>query len=208
MTDHQQNKLPKWAIGLFLALALVVGLQSVWLYRLSDQTTTSQPVAQTNQSSGPLAVNQPSPAANSRPLTPDPLSPDEWDPFAEMQRMREQMDQMFGNAFTHFGPSAGISQNTALNPKVEVSESQKDYTVKVNLPDAENQKIDTKLNGQILTIDARTDSAANSSQPQQQERHIRRFSQSIVFDQAVTSEGMTQNVDNGIIEIHIPKVHA
>lgn len=216
MKKENHSKVPAWAVGLLLLLLAVVGFQSVWLYRISEHLKTAQPAITKINSSNHQKENTEVVDLNTTPLVPQTEPPEEWDPFREMQRMREEMDQIFGDALSHFGPDPALNQalgeELLLSPQVTVNETDEDYTVEVDVSAMENPDINTKLTGQTLTINASVDSEmdhnAKGSHAATKEHRVEHYSRSILFDEPVQTDGMTQEVEEGILRIHVPKVHA
>jgi HSP20 family molecular chaperone IbpA len=73
-------------------------------------------------------------------------------------------------------------------------------------------EINTKLTGQTLTIhassDTEIDESGQGSHAARKEHRVETYSRTIMFDQPVQSDGMTQETEGGILKIHVPKVHA
>jgi HSP20 family protein len=206
-TNTANNQTPKWLIALLLGLILVVGIQSVWLFNLANESQA--------QASGSEVTE--TRAGEPLPITNHKVGPVVWDPFAEMQRMREEMDRLFGQALNRFGESDQFAEffdpGLISRPRIDVQEDGKSYIVTVDLPGVEGGKIETSLDERTLTVTAETevvseerDDESSSDTFVRRERHFGRFQRSIVFDKPVRSEGMRQSYEDGVLEIQLPKV--
>ena len=78
-----------------------------------------------------------------KPWLPTPWSGRELDPF--FRGFRTQLDSLFEDWF-------GRSMGGTLAPRVDVSETNKDVTLKVELPGVEEKDIEVSLSGSELTI--------------------------------------------------------
>jgi HSP20 family protein len=78
-----------------------------------------------------------------KPWLPTPWGGRELDPF--FRGFRTQLDSLFEDWF-------GRSTGGTLAPRVDVSETGKEVTLKVELPGVEEKDIDVSLSGNQLTI--------------------------------------------------------
>jgi len=101
-----------------------------------------------------------------------------------------------------------------LGPQASVNNSQLTtaYTVTVDLPGVEVSKIETSLDGRTLTVSAETESVKEDTEKVEgdaefirRERHVGRFQRNIVFEKPVRAEGISQNLEEGVLKITVPK---
>jgi HSP20 family protein len=219
MSEKRSLSLPRWAIALLSLLVVAVSVQGFYLYRLESNN------GKTGFTSGDdsVADNTTSPPAppvtvtpNQAWTNPDPFDQQNWDPFAEMQRMREQMDQMFNNAFGKFQQSGRFNDlfdsQFPVSPNVDLQETKDAFEVTVDLPGAEKSNIKTTLKDNTLQIVAESDASKESNnntssggQTLRKERWVGRFERSITLPQPIDASGMTTKYENGVLRIHIPK---
>jgi HSP20 family protein len=217
MNNKIITKLPGWAKALLAALVIVVCWQGWLLHQLSINTIDAEPPdAKTASSDAPI-VQLPEVTLFNEPdwILPAPLDSVDWDPFADMQRMREKIDRLFGNALgraqqsKRFGDLFG--SEFLISPRTDVSESAKAYDVTVDLPGADNSQIEVTLKGQTLTVRATTESETenetikNGSKTLRRERQVGRFERSITFENPLKPTGMTQTYENGVLHVRVLK---
>jgi len=80
---------------------------------------------------------------------------DEWDPFAEMDRMREEMDQMFQDVFNR---SSSKSKKGMFNNKLSydsnfvLKERDNEYIIECDISGLNQEKIDIEINEHSITV--------------------------------------------------------
>ena len=91
----------------------------------------------------------------------------------------------------------------------DLFEDEEAYWLTAELPGAENDNINIKLEGQQLTISGslnqKKEDTDDKEQILQRERRTRKFSRTITLTSPVKSVGMKTSFDNGVLEIIISK---
>jgi HSP20 family protein len=216
-------KIPAWLTMVVAILVILVGVQGFFLYRLHRDSVleeTPQAEGQAATASTSSGVHRPGTlfaAPGTSPLVIDPFLADpDWDPFREIQKMREQMDQFFGDAFNHFEQSRPSSSwfdfEWPSRPRVDIRETEDAYNVTVELPGAEASTIQTNLAGQTLQITAALNKQSEESSDDEsmgkilrRERWVSRFERNIQLEHPVDADKMTTHFENGILKVHLPK---
>jgi len=216
MSEKQKVSLPNWAKALLGLLVIAVAVQGYYLYQLAaNKGNEDLSAAELSVAGMPMLPSTMMPAQPQQ--QPDPLNSPDWDPYAEIQRMRQQMDAMFNNTISQFphGPDGALfGSPLAVSPKIDLKESDQAYDVAVDLPGADKANIKTSLEGQTLSIEAETDQSTESQDQQadgstlRKERWVGRFERSITLPDAVDASHMTTKYDNGVLRIHIPKAES
>jgi len=136
-----------------------------------------------------------------------------WNPYAEIERMQRDMDRMFNNAFSRFNNNPDFQQlfkESTATPAMDVKEDNAKYTVIVDLPGADEKNISVNLDGQQLTVKGEQDFSQQKKDANGnvvfQERHTGTFQRSITLPEPVKQNGMVTKVDNGVLTITVPKV--
>lgn len=142
-----------------------------------------------------------------------PFDANNWNPLQEMQDMQNRMNQLFGQAFGKFDNSTHFNQLLDINgfsPNINVVEKDKQFVVTADLPGASKDNVEITLKDQMLTIKGSTIEDKQTKDDQghvfRHERFSGNFSRSITLPAPVTSDGMVSQINNGILEIKIPKV--
>lgn len=155
-----------------------------------------------------------------RPLLPSLIGPDrmpsllgrDGDPFAAL---RQQMDEVF-DAFmgaSALAPLAGGNGAMAFAPRIDVSETDKELRITVDLPGLEEKDVEVKLAGDQLTI--RGEKRAEHQETgggKGTERHYHRiersygaFQRTIVLPFDAEADKVEAAFKNGVLTVTLPK---
>lgn len=76
-----------------------------------------------------------------------------WDPFEEINRMQENMDQMFQNSFGRSGGKQGMfSSNMSFNSDFDLKETNNGYEIKLDMKGLDKDKLDVQINEHSITV--------------------------------------------------------
>lgn len=210
--------------GLVAILAVAVGVQSYFLYKIYQRTEAGDAVrsegrvVDPGKSASVQAPQSPPSPPTSGWATSDPFALldswaqdwDAWDPFSEMERMREQMDRMFQATFNRLRLSAKnvLSESFTFSPQMDLSEEGDEYVVRFDLPGLDKSKVSVKLEDRLLTVLGSTTESREQKQAGRvirMERRSGRFSRSITLPGPVRAEGMKAEYENGVLTVRVPK---
>lgn len=205
-------------------LAVAVGVQSYFLYKIYQQTESRGTVRAERRVGAPdksASAQTPTPAPSQQSAgstTFDPFAMldswdqdwDAWDPFREMERIREQMDRMFQSSLNRFRLSAKdvLSEAFAFSPEMDLSEEGDEYVVRFDLPGLDKSKVSVKLEDRLLTVQGSTTESREEKRAGRvirMERRSGQFSRSITLPGPVRAEGMKAEYENGVLTVRVPK---
>ena len=136
------------------------------------------------------------------------LTPFGRDPFLSFRR---EMDRLFDDFFT---PSTetrsfaapGATAN-AIQPSIDVDETEQAYTVTAELPGIAEQDVELNLADNALTISGEKRSERNEEQGGRRysERSFGRFSRTIPFPTEVDADRVDAAYRNGVLTVTLPK---
>lgn len=193
-----------WLYVLMVILLAVVLVQGWFLYDLKRSVNSLSVTEDTQTLSGQL----PNTAYQ---FKSDNLN--QWDPFKEMQRLQDEIDQAFGRSFGRFDSNPAFeslfSQN-GFHPKIDMRETKDAYVVHVDVPGADEHNLNVSIEDQQLTISGSIEKQQESESSNQlfRERRSGHFSRSISLSEPVDASKMKTNYNNGVLEIVIPKANA
>lgn len=222
MPGKQSNQKPLFI--LIAALVLAVAVQAWFLVDMHKQlremrntwnATADWSLPGVSPVDPGKAANIPGGAGNADPLDDwfnTPFAPDSWNPFRDMQQMQERMNRMFGNVFGHSGFNSGadpLPGSGSLSPKMDVKEEKNRYVVHVELPGADSNNVNVKLEDQTLTVsgtlEQRSEQKDRSGNLFRHERHTGTFSRTITLPSPVKQGSMKTAFKDGTLEIIIEK---
>ena len=124
-----------------------------------------------------------------------------WNPFREMAAMQSAMDRLFEDTWRNYEPMA-----TSL--ALDVHEADNAYTVVTSIPGVKADDIHITMHDGTLTI------TAEYNQPEVEkdtrvlvnERVYGKFTRSITLPQAIDSEKVNAQFENGVLTLTLPKL--
>jgi HSP20 family protein len=135
-----------------------------------------------------------------------------WDPFQDLRSAQDEMAQMspmLAHALgLHAQQGSGRATTTAWAPALDISERKDAYLVTVELPGVEADDLDITMEDGLLTIQGERHFAHDSSEQQfhRVERSYGAFRRSITLPDHVMADGIEATVDNGVLQIMVPKM--
>ena len=129
-------------------------------------------------------------------------------PFAEMERMVQQMDfltkAMFGGR-----PEMRLSPSSVF-PAVNITEDKDNYFVRAELPGIKTDEVDLQLNGRNLTIsgERKIQFEGENAKYHRREREAGKFSRVIDLPGDIDSNSVEAKMVNGILTVVISKSEA
>jgi len=139
-----------------------------------------------------------------------------WDPFQDLRDAQDEMAQMspmsprLAHALGLHGQQQGSGRaaTTAWAPALDISERKDAYLVTVELPGVEADDLQITLEDGLLTIQGERHFAHDSSEQQfhRIERRYGAFRRSITLPAQVMAEQIEAMVDNGVLQILVPKM--
>lgn len=193
-------------MAIVAGLLLALGTQTYMVFQLNDKV--NQLTAQIKPSG---TVSLKSPQTITPVLPPkfdnDVFSDQNWNPYEEMQRMQEEMEQVFNQSFSRFHHNSPLG-TYSRTPDLDLQEKSDSYVVTVNIPGADESSLNVKLEGQVLQIAVKTehseDNSANGNY-KQQERFHGEFHRNLRLPSDVLEHKMKSDYRNGVLTITIPK---
>ncbi|HBR15094.1 MAG TPA: hypothetical protein DD723_06085 [Candidatus Omnitrophica bacterium] len=132
-----------------------------------------------------------------------------WDPFAEMDRLQEQMNQMFQDPFgaqLHRDQSM-IQHHEFQEPDFNLEETDVGYLIKFNTAGLDRKKIDIQINENSLTLSGESSRETEESNPQavMRSRSFGKFLKTIPLPVDADIQKLKTEQKGEVLEITIPK---
>jgi HSP20 family protein len=136
-----------------------------------------------------------------------------WDPFQDLRSAQDEMAQMNPMLAHALGlhtqqQGSGRATTTAWAPALDISERKDAYLVTVELPGIKPEDLDITMEDGLLTIQGERQFTQESSEQQfhRVERRYGAFRRSITLPDHVMADGIEATVDNGVLQIMVPKM--
>lgn len=132
-----------------------------------------------------------------------------WDPFDEIRKMHDYMEQMFNmeQMFRTFPALESRFGTRASSPLTDVMEEENKVTVTTDLPGIDRENIELNLKDNVLVISAGKGKEEETEKEGylRKERALMRYYREISLPDGVTEEGATAQLKNGVLTVTLPK---
>jgi HSP20 family protein len=126
--------------------------------------------------------------------------------FEELERMRTEMDRLFGRATGSIlsRPTAGVF------PLINLTENKENYYVRAELPGVRSEELNITATGKNLTISGgrKIASEGDDVRYHRREREAGNFSRAITLPGEVEVDNVEASLVNGVLTVKIPKAEA
>jgi len=134
-----------------------------------------------------------------------------YDPFEEFERALRNFERAFFEmAFrTPFSFRHEFSEPEIRAPFVDMIDTGKEFKIVAEMPGATKDKIDISISGNTLEISSEMGSETESTEGNvvHRERSYRKFYRCIELPEEVVADKATAKLNNGVLEIVLPKKH-
>ena len=132
-----------------------------------------------------------------------------WDPFGELRDMSDRLNRMFAGDLT-FGRTAGEGQmlaNVDWAPSVNISETDKAYLVRADLPEVKKDDIKVNCEKGMLTIEGerRQEKKEENERFHRVESFYGRFQRRFTLPEDADENGIEATYRDGNLTLRIPK---
>ena len=131
-------------------------------------------------------------------------------------KMHDEIDRMFDRFFPPrllpepFFTPFNIETPTLATwvPAIDLTEAEKEFVLRVEVPGIPKENLDVKLNGDLVTITGRREALheAKGETYLWQEREYGRFVRTIRLPAAVVETDIVATYQDGVLVVHLPKV--
>ena len=128
------------------------------------------------------------------------------DPFAMLRDMQERMGRLLDETDGFFSARQDDPGRMRL-PRMDMTENQEAYIVRLDMPGLEKSDIQVKVEGLLLTITGRSSSetASDDDKPLRRERRSGMFQRAITLPGPVEADQVDARYENGVLTITVPK---
>lgn len=127
-----------------------------------------------------------------------------WNPFQELETMRDWMDRWMGRDEDFFRPLSA----SMITPAVDLVETDKGYEMHASLPGFKPEEVDINLDKDMLTIKAQHEEKEEKKEKNYiyRERRSGSFYRTIRLPEQVDPEKVEAHVDKGILTVILPRL--
>ena len=128
-----------------------------------------------------------------------------WTPKRNMFNISDEVEQMMHQAFGHSFENG--SSRLSYSPLMNVSETESDYLIMMDLPGVEKKDVEVNLKNGILTVsgDRKTSEKSDENNRIWHEATYGTFSRSFELTSDIVEDKIKANFKDGVLNITIPK---
>jgi len=130
-----------------------------------------------------------------------------WTPFRDMEGFFDRYYNALGRA-PYAGNDVELRKKLEWRPSVDISETDKLYLIKAELPEVEKDDVDVSVENGVLTISGERhyETEEESETKHRIESMYGRFSRSFTLPSDANESKISATSKNGVLKIRIPKM--
>jgi HSP20 family protein len=127
-----------------------------------------------------------------------------WEPFREMEDIFRQYSPFFARTLRRGG------EGTSWSPVADISETDKDYLIKAELPEVKKEDVKVTLDNGVITIagERRQEKEQKEANEIRVESFYGSFSRSFSLPENIDAQGIQAETKDGVLKVRIPKTQA
>ena len=135
------------------------------------------------------------------------LSPVRWDPFGEFSTLQERMNRLFEDLIPATRKGEEELNTGTFYPAVDISEGEKDITLKAELPGIDKKDVHLEINDGVITLrgERKIEKEDEKEHYHRVERSYGSFNRSFTLPTTVDSGKVKANYKDGILEVTLPR---
>jgi len=131
-----------------------------------------------------------------------------WDPFKEMDELQNRFAKLFGLSPTR--PASGGKELMTIaewSPSVDISENDKEWLVKADLPEVKNEDVKVTVEEGVLTIkgERKFEKEEKYKKYHRIERSYGTFLRSFTLPDGADGSKVAAEFKEGVLKVHLPK---
>ncbi|MCO5380727.1 MAG: Hsp20/alpha crystallin family protein [Methanosarcina sp.] len=130
--------------------------------------------------------------------------PARWDPFEEIRKTQERLNQLFED----FMPMEEWGGGKVYTPAIDIKDEEDKLVVTTDLPGINKEDVEINLKEDMLEISAKSGKEKETEEEGyvRRERAYTRFYRTVRLPTSVKEEGSTAKIENGVLTITLPKM--
>lgn len=131
-----------------------------------------------------------------------------WDPFRELDELQNRISTLFGRApVRKEGDKQEALRVAEWAPLVDITEDDKEYTIKAELPDVKKDEIKISVQNDVLSItgERKYEKEEKNKKYHRVERAYGSFSRSFTVPEDADGDRVSAEFKDGLLQVHLPK---
>ena len=126
-----------------------------------------------------------------------------YEPFAEFNRLTQQLAQLFDSQWPELPSVLG---REGFSPPADVEETDDAYLVELDLPGVDKGDIDIETTGRKLVVQGERKEKERVGLLRRQTRTVGRFRYEVTLPEQVDGDGIDATLQDGVLRLRVPKV--
>ncbi|PYI87222.1 MAG: heat-shock protein Hsp20 [Verrucomicrobia bacterium] len=137
----------------------------------------------------------------------DPFTTTRWDPFRELDDFSNRLSSYFGRSPLRRGDGEETMTMTQWVPAVDVSEDDKEYLIKAELPEIKREDVKVTVENGVLTIsgERKMEKEEKDKKYHRVERAYGSYLRSFSLPDDAEGEKVAAEFKDGVLKVHLPK---
>jgi HSP20 family protein len=133
-----------------------------------------------------------------------------WNPLREMEDIQRRMTSLFDGGMLRRSNLTNDQENITVPewaPLVDIAEDEKEYLIKVELPEVQKEDVKVTLENGTLTIsgERKAEKEEKSRKFHRVERYYGRFERSFTVPDGANTENVKAEFKDGVLRVHLAK---
>ncbi len=131
----------------------------------------------------------------------------EWDPFRELDAFSNRLSRMFGTTATKHGDGREEITVAAWSPLVDIIEDEKEYLVKVELPEVKKSDVKVRVEDGVLYLSGERnfEKEEKGKRYHRVERAYGSFMRSFALPEDADPQQVNADFKDGVLSVHVAK---
>lgn len=128
-------------------------------------------------------------------------------PFRELDEVQNRFGSFFGGTFPRFGNGNGGLKLADWSPQVDITEDDKEYLVKADLPEMKREEIKVNVEDGVLSVsgERKTEKEEKGKKFHRTERSYGTFLRSFTLPDDADGTKVAAEFKDGMLKVHLPK---
>jgi len=138
----------------------------------------------------------------------DPFRTARWDPFKELEDLSNRLSSVFGRSPIRLeGDREENLTVTEWAPSVDISEDEKEYVIKAELPEIKREDVKVKVENGVLTLsgERKLEKEEKGKRYHRIERAYGSFTRSFALPDDADGDKVTANFKDGVLRVQVMK---
>lgn len=130
-----------------------------------------------------------------------------WNPFRELDEVQNRLGSFFGGRFPRFGDGNGGLKLADWSPQVDITEDDKEYLIKADLPEMKKNEIKVNVENGVLSVsgERKTEKEEKNKKFHRIERSYGTFQRSFALPDDADGTKVAAEFKDGVLKVHLPK---